>query len=388
MIKLGFFFGKLYVTLVESNSTKLNSTDLQQQIAVTLLPHFGKKRVRTILKYLGSLDTFFKARKKDLLGIPGLSEKHIRQLDLSLALKQAEPHAEYLVKNGFRAHFYTDHAYPQKLNECDDAPLMLYSEGEMDLNVPRSVAIVGTRKASTYGKQLCEELLEAFAGQNILVVSGLAYGIDIHVHQSCLKHHLQTVGVLAHGLDRLYPAMHRKTARRMLENGGLLTEFLPGTNPDRENFPMRNRIVAGMCDATIVIESGIRGGSLITAELANDYARDVFAFPGDVNREFSQGCNKLIQQNKAHLITGPEEFLKFMEWGSGQAPKQLDLFEKLSEKEKTIILCFKEKIDLSFDYLIQRTRFSFSELSAHLLNLEFYGLIRACPGKCYRALVV
>jgi DNA processing protein len=361
----------------------LKSTDLQQQIAVTLLPHFGKKRVRTILRHLGSLDEFFKAKKKQLLEIPGLSEKHIRSIDLDLALKAAEPHADYLVKNGFQSHFYQDESFPKKLNECDDAPLLLYSYGNMDLNVAKTVAIVGTRKASDYGKKLCEELIESFASQNILVVSGLAYGIDIHVHQLCLKQKLQTVGVLAHGLDRLYPAMHRRAARQMLENGGLLTEFLPGTNPDRENFPMRNRIVAGMCDATIVIESGIKGGSLITAELANDYCRDVFAFPGDVSREFSQGCNRLIQQNKAHLITSPEEFLTFMEWGK-PVTKQLDLFEKLNEKEKAIVSCFREKMELSFDNLIQHTKLSFSDLSVHLLNLEFSGLVKAFPGKFYR----
>ena len=349
-----------------------------------MLPHFGKKRVRTIIRHLGSLDAFFKAKKKHLLEIPGLSEKHIRSLDLDLALKAAEPHANFFVKSGFKAHFYQDESFPKKLNECDDAPLLLYSYGNMELNVAKTVAIVGTRKASAYGKQLCDELISAFVSQNILVVSGLAYGIDIHVHQLCLKHQLQTVGVLAHGLDRLYPALHRKAARQMLENGGLLTEFLPGTNPDRENFPMRNRIVAGMCDATIVIESGIKGGSLITADLANDYCRDVFAFPGDVNREFSQGCNRLIQQNKAHLITGPEEFLKFMEWESGQAPKQLDLFEKLTEKEKVIVSCFREKIELSFDYLVQQTKLSFSDLSVNLLNLEFSGLVKAFPGKFYR----
>lgn len=365
----------------------MNPTELQQQIAVTLLPHFGKKRVRTIIQHLGSLDDFFRAKRRDLLEIPGLSEKHIRSLDLDLALKTAEVHADYVVRSGFRAHFYLDDSFPKKLNQCEDAPLLLYSQGEMDLNVSKMLAIVGTRKASPYGKELCEELIASLENHNILIVSGLAYGIDIHVHRLCLSHKLQTVGVLAHGLDRLYPALHRKTARQMLENGGLLTEFLPGTNPDRENFPMRNRIVAGMCDATIVIESGLKGGSLITADLANDYNRDVFAFPGDVHKEHSQGCNRLIQQNKAHLLTSPADFLRFMEWGGGAAPKQLDLFEKLNDKEKTIVSCFKEKMELSFDHLVQQTRFSFPDLSAHLLNLEFSGLVKAFPGKFYRLAV-
>ena len=365
----------------------MNTSDLQQQIAVTLLPHFGKKRIRTILNHVGTLDDFFKTKKKDLLHISGLSQKHIKLLNLDLALKEAEPYANYLSQSGFSSHFYSDLTFPKKLNECVDAPLLLFSQGIMDLNVSKTVAIVGTRNCTNYGKQICEELIQSFAGKNILVVSGLAYGIDIHVHQLCLKHKIQTVGVLGHGLDRLYPALHRKTAREMLENGGLLTEFLPGTNPDRENFPMRNRIVAGMCDATIVVESGIKGGSLITAELANDYNRDVFAFPGDIYREYSKGCNKLIQENKAHLITSAKEFMKLMEWENDSKVKQLDLFEKLNEKEKVIVYCLKEKMEDTFDSLIQKTKLSFSELSGILLNLEFSGLVKSLPGKFYRLMI-
>ncbi len=365
----------------------MNTSDLQQQIAVTLLPHFGKKRIRTILNHVGSLDDFFKVKKKELLQISGLSEKHIKLLDRDLALKNAEAYANFLSNSAFKSHFYLDESFPKKLNQCADAPLLLFSQGNMDLNAPKTVAIVGTRNATAYGKQICEELIQSFASKNILVVSGLAYGIDIFVHQLCLKHQVQTVGVLAHGLDRLYPAIHRKTAREMLENGGLLTEFLPGTNPDRENFPMRNRIVAGMCDATIVVESGIKGGSLITADLANDYSRDVFAFPGDVNREYSKGCNKLIQENKAHLITSAKEFMKLMEWENEVKAKQLDLFAQLNDKEKVIVSCFREKMELTFDSLIQKTKLSFSELSGLLLNLEFSGLVKAFPGKFYRLMI-
>lgn len=360
-------------------------TTLQQQIAVTLLPQIGRRRMRTILAYTGSVEQFFKEKKSKLLKIPGFGEHLIRNMNREQALQDAAYFAEYALQMKHRCLFFQDEDFPKKLNECDDAPLLLYGFGNMDLQVQKIVAIVGTRKASAYGKELCEELVQSFAGQNILVVSGLAYGIDVWVHQLCVKHGVQTVGVLGHGLDRLYPSTHRRTAKQMLQNGGLLTEFLPGTNPDRENFPMRNRIVAGLADATIVVESGIKGGSLITAELANDYNRDVFAYPGDVNREYSKGCNFLIQKNKAHLLTSSRDFFAMMNWEEEQKKQvQADLFSGLNLEEKTIVKCFKDKLELSFEYLISKTQLSFAQLSSSLLNLEFQGLIKAFPGKRYQ----
>ncbi len=362
------------------------NTDLQQQIALSLLPNIGRKRMRTILNHTESLDHFFKAKKKDFLEISGFGEHLIRKMNRDLALKLAEPFAEYFLKSSFQTHFFQNENFPKRLNECIDAPLLLFSSGEMDFNVPKVVAIVGTRNASDYGKQICEELIQSFIGKNILVVSGLAYGIDIFVHQLCVKYNIQTIGVLGHGLDRLYPSLHAKTAKEMQKNGGLLTEFLPGTNPDRENFPMRNRIVAGMCDATIVVESGIKGGSLITADLANDYNKDVFAFPGDITREFSKGCNFLIQKDKAHLITGSKDFFKLMNWEDSSAKKsiQFDLFSDLSDDEKLIISKFKIKSENSFDEIMYLANLPFSKLSSSLLNLEFSGILKSYPGKIYK----
>ena len=307
-------------------------------------------------------------------------------MNRDLALKLAEPFAEYFLKSSFQTHFFQNENFPKRLNECIDAPLLLFSSGEMDFNVPKVVAIVGTRNASDYGKQICEELIQSFIGKNILVVSGLAYGIDIFVHQLCVKYNIQTIGVLGHGLDRLYPSLHAKTAKEMQKNGGLLTEFLPGTNPDRENFPMRNRIVAGMCDATIVVESGIKGGSLITAELANDYNKDVFAFPGDITKEFSKGCNFLIQKDKAHLITGSKDFFKLMNWEDSTKKEtiQFDLFTDLSGDEKLILSKFKTKSENSFDEIMYLTNLPFSKLSSSLLNLEFSGILKSYPGKIYK----
>lgn len=365
----------------------LNYTDLQQQIALTLLKGAGRKKIRLILSNVGSVDAFFKEKKYKLLKINGLGRSFLDQLNREEALLMAEKHVLELLKKPFQAHFFQYDDFPQRLNQCEDAPLLLFSQGNMDLNASRVVSIVGTRNATTYGKSICDELLHAFVGKNIVVVSGLAYGIDIYVHQLCVKLGIPTIGVLGHGLDRLYPATHKQTAIAMQANGGLLTEFLPGTNPDRVNFPMRNRIVAGMCDATIVVESGEKGGSLITAELANDYARDVFAFPGDIGREFSMGCNKLIQQNRAHLITSSSDFFRLMNWNEVEkkAVKQTQLFEfDLSVEELSILQMLKDKESESFDLLSLKLDLSVSKLSGMLLNLEFEGLVKSLPGKRYR----
>lgn len=365
----------------------LNYTDLQQQIALTLLKGAGRKKIRLILSNVGSVDAFFKEKKYKLLKINGLGRSFLDQLNRDEALVMAEKQVLELLKKPFKSHFFLDEDFPQRLNQCEDAPLLLFSQGKMDLNAPRLVSIVGTRNATAYGKSICDELLHAFVGKNIVVVSGLAYGIDIYVHQLCVKLGIPTIGVLGHGLDRLYPVSHKQTAKAMQLNGGLLTEFLPGTNPDRMNFPMRNRIVAGMCDATIVVESGEKGGSLITAELANDYARDVFAFPGDIGREFSIGCNKLIQQNRAHLITSSADFFRLMNWNEVEKKviKQPKLFEfDLSLEELRILQILKEKESESIDLLALKTEFSVSKLSGLLLNLEFEGLVKSLPGKRYR----
>ncbi len=366
----------------------LNYTDLQQQIALTLLHGAGRKRMRNILAHTQSVDAFFSEKKHKLLKIPGLGRGILTQINREEALKMAEPYVEYFAKKPFRSCFYQSEHFPARLNNCEDAPLLLFSHGNMELNPPRIVSIVGTRKASDYGKAICEELLNAFAGKNIIVVSGLAYGIDIYVHQLCVKLGIQTIGVLGHGLDRIYPSAHKNTASQMLQNGGLLTEFLPGTNPDRMNFPMRNRIVAGMCDATIVVESGEKGGSLITAELANDYSRDVFAFPGDISREYSKGCNRLIQESKAHLITGSKDFFRIMDWEEKSKPAvQKNLFaQQLSETQSALVKILQEKESTSMDFLSLKSGLPISLVSTELLDLEFAGMVKALPGKRYKLL--
>ena len=356
---------------------------LQYQIALTLLTGGGKKKIRKILTHFEDSADFFKASKHRLKTIPGIGEKFLQQLDRERALREAEKHVAYMDKHRIKTMFYTDAIFPYRLNQCEDAPVLMYTLGEMDCNLPRIVSIVGTRNASSYGRKICEDLLHSFVGKDIVVVSGLAYGIDIYAHKLCTELGIQTIGVLGHGLDRIYPQAHIPIAHKMLENGGLLTEFLPGSKPDRENFPMRNRIVAGMCDATIVIESGERGGSLITAELANDYARDVFAFPGDITREYSKGCNYLIQKNKAHLITSSDDFFEMMDWKdtSKTENKQLQLFAELDEQEQKIVTLLKDSQEVSLDVLAIKTEIPVRLMSGILLGLELKGVVKALPGK-------
>ncbi len=366
---------------------KLNKLILQQQIALTFLNGTGRKKMRNILAHLPSVEFFFQEKKHNLLKIPGVGKASLIQMNREEAMRKAEPFISFFEKKDMKVHFFQDTDFPSRLNQCDDAPILLFSQGDIDLNPPKIISIVGTRNATDYGKAICDELLHALVGKNVVVVSGLAYGIDIYVHQLCVQLGIQTIGVLGHGLDRVYPSAHKLIAKQMLQNGGLLTEFLPGTLPDRMNFPMRNRIVAGMCDATIVIESGSKGGSLITAELANDYSRDVFAYPGDISREYSKGCNSLIQQNRAHLITSSKDFFQIMGWESKPSitPKQQNLFQAdLSELESKLVNILKQKESASLDFISFKSGESVSDVSVNLLNLEFLGMIKTLPGNRFK----
>lgn len=279
------------------------------------------------------------------------------------------------------------------MRECDDAPLALFYRGNADLNALHVINMVGTRHATPYGQDICTRFLADLSVlcPNALIVSGLAYGIDIHAHRAALQNHFKTIGVLAHGLDRIYPAEHRKTAVSMLEQGGLLTEFTSGTNPDRQNFVKRNRIVAGMSDATVVIESAAKGGALITAELAESYHRDCFAFPGRCNDEYSIGCNNLIRKNQAVLITSAEDLVKAMGWESSPKTEktvQRELFPDLSEEEERIVKRLgKMSEGLQINTLVIDTNIPVNRMSALLFELEMKGVIRALAGGVYRLIM-
>ena len=311
-------------------------------------------------------------------------------------IEHAEREIEFIAKNGIKLLCWGSEDYPCRLAECDDAPLVLHSMGNVDLNARHVVSIVGTRHASEYGKALCENFVADLAkfAPGTLIVSGLAYGIDICAHRAALKAGLPTAGVLAHGLDRIYPGAHRTTAKQMLENGGLLTEFMSGTESLKPFFVQRNRIVAGMADATVVVESASKGGSLITASLANSYARDCFAFPGRVNDQYSQGCNELVSRNKAALITSAYDFVEAMNWEVAAKKKsaeelQTELFPNLSPDEAAVMEALRADSDgLQVNQMVVQLNIPINRLLPLLFEMEMKGLVKAVAGGCYRTMMM
>jgi DNA processing protein len=360
---------------------------LIHQLALTFIKNIGPVLAKSMVAYAGNAENVFLIHSSKLEKVPGIAAKTIQQMDLKSALIRAEQEAAFISKHNIDVIFYTDPRYPKRLRACNDAPVLLYAQGKMDLNAQRVISVVGTRKATAYGKDLCKALIEELESYGALVVSGLAYGIDVAAHKDCIRLNAPTVGVLGHGLDRLYPAAHRSVADKMLLNGGLLTEFPSGTVPDRENFPARNRIVAGMADATIVVEAGIKGGALITAEIANSYNRDVFAFPGRVNDEFSEGCNYLIRHHKAGLLTNAADLAYTLGWEKDdkvpKKPNQLMLAMDLTADERMIMDILSQVPSIAIDELTLKIGMPVSLLTMNLLNLEMQGFIRSMPGKTY-----
>ena len=294
--------------------------DLLYQITLTLIPNIGDVHAKALVNHFGNAEDIFKAKKKELEEIEGIGSVRARSIKEFKDFKNAEEEIAFIEKYKITTLFITDKNYPQRLLNCYDSPAMLYYRGNADLNQPKIIAIVGTRNNNEYGKAVCEKLVEDLAGENILIVSGLAFGIDSIAHRSALKNDLKTVAILAHGIDRIYPTQNKSLAKEIIEQGGLLTDFRSKTNPDKQNFPKRNRIVAGISDAIVVVESSIKGGSLITAELGNGYNKDVFAVPGRINDTKSEGCNYLIKNNKACLITSAEDLLEDMGWKEYKKP--------------------------------------------------------------------
>ncbi len=362
-------------------------TDLQYQIALTLLPGIGDISGKKFVHYCGSAEAIFKETRKSLEKISGMREASIEAIcNPKPYLKRAEEEIAFIEKNGIRPLFFLDSDYPRRLLQCDDGPMMLYYKGAANLNANRVVAIVGTRNITDYGKENCNQLVEDLKDDNVLIVSGLAYGVDTCAHKASVKNNIPTVGVMGCGMQQVYPSPNKKLANDMIEQGGgVLTECLSGTQPDRENFPRRNRIIAGMTDAVIVIESALKGGSLITADIANSYNRDVFAYPGRVMDIFSQGCNYLIRTNRAHLMESVLNLRYAMRWDSEQkVEKQTALFREFTEEEKIIMDCFGANAVISLDEIIVKSELPTTKIAAILLNLEFDGVLMALPGKRYQ----
>lgn len=371
----------------------MNTDERICSIALTLCPGIGHIGAKRLVDTVGSAAEVFRLRAELPERYPDIFHASVvTALDNPSAFLQAEKELEWAEKNRVECLTLADERYPSRLRECEDAPVVLYFKGNADLNRLRVVSMVGTRRATDYGKQFCADFLRDLSElcSDVLVVSGLAYGIDIHAHRAALSNGLSTVGVLAHGLDRIYPAVHRKTAVDMLAEGGLLTEFPTGTNPDRHNFVSRNRIVAGMSDAVIVVESATKGGSLITAELGEGYHRDCFAVPGRATDEYSRGCNQLIRDNRAALINDASDFVKAMNWGRSEesrktAAVQRTLFPELTDEEARVVKILSRD-DLHINTLVVEANIPVNRMSAILFELEMKGVVKALVGGVYHLL--
>lgn len=363
--------------------------ELLCQLSLTFVPHIGSVHAKILINHFGIAADIFKTKKSQLEKIEGIGEVRAKSIASFEDFFIAEEELQFIKKYKIETLFLTDKNYPQRLLNCYDPPTMLYYRGNADLNTSKIIAVIGTRNNSDYGRQTTEKLIKELTAQNILIISGLAFGIDAIAHKAALKNNLQTVGVLAHGLDTIYPSEHTSLAKNMVSNGGLLTEFASSTKPDKHNFPIRNRIVAGMSDATIVVETGIKGGSMITAELANGYGKDVFAFPGKTTDAKSAGCNYLIKNNKAVLLTDAQQLIEAMNWEEKQKPKarkQRELFIELSNDEKIIINLLQEKDAVHIDELNHKSNLNSSAVAAAILNLELQNVVGSLPGKLYKIL--
>ena len=364
---------------------------LLYQIALTFINGIGVTLARALMQYVGDEKDIFKGSTKKLEAIPRISKRLIGEIRSTEVLRRAEKELEFISKNNIQPHFFTDNNYPQRLTNCIDAPILLYSKGNVDFNRKKIISIVGTRNATKQGQEFCQKFLKELSAQlpDLLIVSGLAYGIDICAHRSALQNGLSTVAVLAHGLDRIYPYVHRQTAVEMLENGALLTEFPSETDPDKHNFVRRNRIVAGMADAVVVVESGEKGGSLITADIADSYYREVFAVPGRITDRESIGCNQLISRNKAILLQDTESFTKHLGWAKSEKttpPKQRELFLNLNEDEEKIFNALAKTESMEVNSLAIELNTPVSNLFFTLLELEMKNVIQVLPGGVYKLL--
>ncbi|MCD6091674.1 MAG: DNA-processing protein DprA [Bacteroidales bacterium] len=359
---------------------------LVYEIGITLLPGVGDVNAKKLIAYCGGVEAVFRSKKSHLLKINGIGSKLAEAIVSQTILKRAEAEVNFLEKNKIQALFFTDEKFPNRLKQAMDGPVMLYFKGNANLNQSKIIAVVGTRKMTDHGKAICDRIISEFKEEDVLIVSGLAYGVDTQAHKSSLAYGLKTVGVLAHGLDRIYPGINRELAKRMLNQGGLLTDFMSGTNPDAPNFPKRNRIIAGLADAALVIESATKGGSLITADIANSYNRDVFAIPGRPDDKYSRGTNFLIRTNRAALVESASDIRYLMGWDQPKKDVliQKKLFIELTPDEETLIQIIREEKEVSIDLIALKAKMPMSKVSATLLNLEFEGLLRCLPGKVFK----
>ena len=358
-------------------------------LALQNVARIGDITAKKLINNCGSAEAIFKEKKSNLLKIDGIGTTTISDVFSTYHFEEAEKELKYIKDNDIKCLYFMDENYPEKLKHCIDGPILLFQSGEINLKKQRIISVVGTRKITTYGTAFCEQLVEQLAPFNPVIVSGFAYGTDITAQKAALKHNLQTVGCLAHGLNQIYPKVHKKYVADIEKHGGFLTEFWSASNPDRENFLKRNRIIAGLSEATIVIESAEKGGSLVTADIANSYNRDVFAVPGRTTDSQSVGCNNLIKYQKAQMLTNPMDIPYILNWQLEDDKKpaiQKQLFVELEVDEKAIYNYLKDNSKQQLDTIALECEMPIFKVASLLLNMELKGVIRPLPGKLFEVI--
>lgn len=371
----------------------MTEKELHFLLALQKVEGVGDIIAKKLLNHFHSAEEIFKAKASQLAAVDGVGKILLQNLKNKTLFVQAEEELQYIQRNNIKVSFFKEEDYPDRLKHCIDSPLLLFTAGNMNLQQKRIISIVGTRQMTSYGMDFCKKLIADLAPLAPIIVSGFAYGVDIAAHQAAMDNNLQTIGVLAHGLNQIYPKVHKKYLLKMEENGGFMTDFWSTSNPDRENFIKRNRIVAGISEATIVIESADKGGSLITANMANDYNREVFAVPGRTSDKYSQGCNNLIKTQKAHVLTSAADLIYMLNWDFGMGSKshhdkksiQKQLFIDLETEEQRIYDFLQKNGKEQMDILAMQCELPIFKLSSLLLSMELKGVVRPLPGKLFEA---
>jgi DNA processing protein len=366
----------------------MRHTDLFYLLALQKVDGVGDVVAKKLLSHCGDAESIFKAKASELKKIDGIGSVFLQKLKDKTVFEKAEKELQFIESKNIDVRFFQDDNYPERLKHCVDGPILLFASGNMDFTNRRMISIVGTRQITGYGMEICRQLIADLAPLNPAIVSGFAYGVDIVAHQAAMENNLQTIGVVAHGLNQIYPKIHKKHVAKMEQCGGFLTEFWSSSEPEKENFVKRNRIVAGMSEATIVIESADKGGSLITANFANDYNRDVFAVPGRISDKYSQGCNNLIKTQKANVLTSAADLVYMLNWDleTETKPIQKQLFVSLENHEQKIYDYLQKSGKQLLDIIALECEFPIFKMASMLLNMELKGVVRPLPGKLFEAI--
>ncbi len=364
----------------------LSKNELRYTLALQRIPNLGDISAKKLLRKMGSAEAIFKEKKNKLSKIDGIGPVRLKELNVKKQLEEADAELQYIEDNNIEYSYFKDKTYPERLKHCIDGPILFFKKGNIDLEGKKIISIVGTRKITSYGNVFCQKLIEELAPLQPVIVSGLAYGVDICAHKAAIEHNLQNIACLAHGFNQMYPKDHKKYIKKIEENGGFISEFWTSDSFDRNNFLKRNRIIAGLSEATIVIESAEKGGSLVTADIANSYNREVFALPGRATDSQSRGCNNLIKQQKAHLLSSAADIIYMLDWElkTPHTPKQTQLFVELDDDEKVIFRFLKNKEKELLDIIALECNFPAYKAASILMNMELKGVVRPLPGKLFQ----